>query len=677
MKFLFPSAAFCGLLICNSLQGQTPKPDEKFQKISYGDNSLIVDLGVGLWGWPIPCDRNKDGLSDVIMVAGASPSKGTFYFENTGKKDVATGQDIFKSGVRISDGANDITPSYTPDGIEVLTPGFKYPDFLNTGVENKVPLALSKDAIPKPSGRIRGNQWSHVDFDGDGSLDLIIGQGDWTDYGWDNAYDKNGRWTNGPLHGFVYVAKNEGTNAEPKYGPIERLKADGRDVDVYGMPSPVFADFRGNGKLDLICGEFIDGLTFFANIGTREKPEYARGLRLRYQGNPITMPLEMIVVTAYDWNRDGRPDLVIAQEDGRVAWLENTGKIIDITDDTGKKVAEMPEFKPPQFLRQLAEDVKFGVLTSPVGVDWDGDGLQDLVTGNAAGEIAFIKNLGGNPPRWAAPQPLETAGEPIRIMAGYNGSIQGPAESKWGYTNIGVGDWDGDKLDDILASSIYGKIVWYKNIGTKTAPKLAAAQSVKVTWDGSAPKPSWNWWSPASDELVVEWRCTPSVVDIDGDGIKDLVSVDHEGYLAFYRQVEKDGQRVLLPGQRIFTMKGGSDFDMKHGSIAKGETDGPLRLNTASAGKSGRRTYTFVDWDGDGKLDLLVNSKNVNFLRNVSEKPSEWKFEDMGSVDARKLAGHSTTPAVVDWNKDQVPDLLVGAEDGFFYYLENPRAKAP
>lgn len=30
------------------------------------------------------------------------------------------------------------------------------------------------------------------------------------------------------------------------------------------------------------------------------------------------MPLEMIVVTAYDWNRDGRLDLVIAQEAGRV-----------------------------------------------------------------------------------------------------------------------------------------------------------------------------------------------------------------------------------------------------------------------------------------------------------------------------------------------------------------------
>jgi hypothetical protein len=37
-----------------------------------------------------------------------------------------------------------------------------------------------------------------------------------------------------------------------------------------------------------------------------------------------------------------------------------------------------------------------------------------------------------------------------------------------------------------------------------------------------------------------------------------------------------------------------------------------------------------------------------------------------------RLAGHTTSPTVVDWNKDGIPDLLVGAEDGHFYYMVNP-----
>ncbi len=133
---------------------------------------------------------------------------------------------------------------------------------------------------------------------------------------------------------------------------------------------------------------------------------------------------------------------------------------------------------------------------------------------------------------------------------------------------------------DLVASTIFGKIIWYKNIGTKTAPKLAEAQPVKVAWPDVPAKPQWNWWNPAADELVVEWRCTPVVEDMDGDGINDLVTVDREGYLAFYRQVEKNGERVLLPGERIFHIKGPAAFDAKNElSKTDGAKDGPLRLS--------------------------------------------------------------------------------------------------
>jgi hypothetical protein len=35
-----------------------------------------------------------------------------------------------------------------------------------------------------------------------------------------------------------------------------------------------------------------------------------------------------------------------------------------------------------------------------------------------------------------------------------------------------------------------------------------------------------------------------------------------------------------------------------------------------------------------------------------------------------KLAGHNPTPNVVDWNGDGKLDLIIGAEDGFFYYFD-------
>ena len=653
--------------------------EERLQPILHHAPGVTVDLGVGLWGLPIPCDRNQDGKTDLIVVSAGMPKK-IFYFENTGTRDSKTGAELFKAGEVISDAHNDITPSYLPDGsMKVLGVRGKslyyYPEFLNYGIEDRVKLPFNpqKDAH-KTNGRIRGNQWSYVDYDGDGNLDLIAGIGDWTDYGWDNAYNREGKWTNGPLHGYVYLLRNTGTNEKPKYAePVRIQTTDGKDVDVYGNPSPMFADFRKTGKLDLICGEFVDGFTYFENVGTRENPRYAPGRKLSSKGEELKMHLEMIVPVAYDFNKDGNIDLIVAQEDGRVAILENTGKVVD----------GMPEFLPPRFFRQEADVVKFGVLSSPVWHDWDNDGLPDIVTGNAAGEIGWIKNLGrrsgGNPGefKWDEPRLLEADGKPIRFMAGYNGSIQGPAEEKWGYTNISVGDWDGDGLADIMASDITCRVYWFKNIGTKTEPKLAPAQKLKVDWQGKTPtKPAWNWWDPQDDELVVQWRCTPLMVDLDGKGSLDLVTVDPEGYLALYRKVKTNGELRVKPAERIFRMKGVSAFDSKGTPLKQDvegyEENGLLRMNAGLAGKSGRRTYAFTDWDGDGKLDLLVNSYNVNFYKNISTRGGEWLFQDMGRVDARRLAGHSTTPAPFDANEDGRPDLLVGAEDGYFYFMTNP-----
>jgi hypothetical protein len=118
-------------------------------------------------------------------------------------------------------------------------------------------------------------------------------------------------------------------------------------------------------------------------------------------------------------------------------------------------------------------------------------------------------------------------------------------------------------------------------------------------------------------------------------------------------------RKIALPGTRIFLDE--------HGQ--------PLRLNDGWAGKSGRRKYTFADWDGDGKVDLLLDGKNVDFWRNVATNPGEWRFKNEGPMAEDKLAGHTTAPTIVDWNKDGIPDLVVSAEDGCLYYLENPRTK--
>nr|WP_075087681.1 hypothetical protein [Verrucomicrobium spinosum] len=87
-----------------------------------------------------------------------------------------------------------------------------HPDFLKTGIDQGTKLDLPANVHPN---KVRANMWRMVDYDGDGLQDVIVGVGDWTEYGWDNAYDENGHWCNGPIRGYVYVARNEGTNEQP------------------------------------------------------------------------------------------------------------------------------------------------------------------------------------------------------------------------------------------------------------------------------------------------------------------------------------------------------------------------------------------------------------------------------------------------------------------------------
>lgn len=186
------------------------------------------------------------------------------------------------------------------------------------------------------------------------------------------------------------------------------------------------ADFDGDGKGDLLSGDGGGAVWFFRNIGTKTDPVLAEGVRIEAAGKPIQGPRhtyekvagatrikstepgshdladEFSKIAFADFDDDGFRDLLIGHKKGEFVLYRNAGK------------KGVPELISPEVIRP--EEGEFPPRPSPHVVDWDGDGLKDLLVGSDPGEIHFYPNSGsrGNP-RFTSGETLKVLGRPIDV----------------------------------------------------------------------------------------------------------------------------------------------------------------------------------------------------------------------------------------------------------------------
>lgn len=659
-------------------------PEDDFRPMPYNNPKVRPFLKGGLCCWPMPIDMNGDGRLDIVLQSWCvTPLAGTFVAENVSGNG---GETLFRPLRKIAPYGYGGLSCVQVGGQSLVTSadGFSR-NFAQTAFKGlrrwkDLPWNVHWDKI----GR---NVWRLADLDCDGRLDLIVGVSDTREYGWGNFYDPRGNYKNARPHGYLWWIRNEGggsglpgEDGTEKWGEPKLIRTENRfPAEALGHVFPMAHDWDGDGDIDILCSDASGTISYFENVGTKTEPVFTGETFPRAaNGKRLDTYLNQTDAAAVDFDGDGIMDFILAEEDGRVAFLRGTGRIDE---------RRAPVFEQPVYLRQEPEYLNFSSLSTPCAVDWDGDGDLDLIAGEAGGSIAFIENLSGprvKEPSWAEPrllscEPLSESpfgaehhfpfdfkvfqNDPIRIQAGPNGSMLGPVEAKYGYTTLTVADWDGDGLPDVMASSIWGKPLVFRNIGTRSKPRLAAPTGVEVEWKGTQPAVPWGWFHPERErnpkELISQWRTTPCMVDLDNDGLMDLVMMDNEGFFAFFRRARRpDGTLVLLVPERQVCFEDGS----------------PIKITYGNFGAGGRRKFCFCDWDGDGVLDMIVNGVNADFFKGLGRgADGKWRFRNEGPMGLVRLAGHTTSPTPADFDGNGIPDLVLGAEDGFFYRLCNPR----
>ncbi|MCK5840673.1 MAG: hypothetical protein KAH31_00785 [Candidatus Sabulitectum sp.] len=82
--------------------------------------------------------------------------------------------------------------------------------------------------------------------------------------------------------------------------------------------------------------------------------------------------------------------------------------------------AEVPSFLEPVMVQADGVNIDVGVISDPFMVDWDCDGVTDLLVGQfSPGKISFYKNTGTNQnPEFSFSYYLQADGADIAVSAG-------------------------------------------------------------------------------------------------------------------------------------------------------------------------------------------------------------------------------------------------------------------
>ena len=379
-------------------------------------------------------------------------------------------------------------------------------------------------------------------------------------------------------------------------------------------------DNDGDGDMDIIIGDIGSSkLSRMFNGGTLATAHMTK-LENNFPSDDVPANLDYFLGVYYvDVDADGKRELIITPNEINSAESENH---VWLYKNAGTDSAPVFRFFKNNFL--IDEMAYFNSATHPAFVDVNGDGLMDIILGT--GGIQLKNGIKKN--RMVLLVNTGTTKQPAYIIhdEDYLGfSKFGDQTGRFAPT---LGDIDHDGDDDLLVGDARGQL--YLSINTAGKGNPFAYSTPQYLYS----------------DIFVGQNAKPQIIDLDGDGLNDLVIGEKNNELNFFKNIGTSStpkfkpEAETLPNTRqAGKIHPGNNFETQNGA--------PHFF------KSGN------------KLHMIMGTEDAGFITyNDIEGNLYSGFNKLSDFTGNIRQGRKVTSSLWDIDGDGYYEMAVGNERG-------------